>query len=229
MYSRMTKALMVVLGASSAARAGVITLENTIPVGPLFLQPPVLTGAAPVFGSGGGVVVADAFTPMVSADLFQISVAVEYMDFPTLGVTGRSPMLLTLFTDSSDSPGPPIESWTVPVNPSDTSLTVIMVTSITGALLLAGHQYWLSEVPTDPVGTGIGWGLASPGYPGIELPIAESTTGMNSGWMPTSLNIANEFSVTGTTVPEPGTFGAGAIVFLSMIAGARAKSKRSAA
>jgi hypothetical protein len=229
MYSRMTKALMVVLGASSAARAGVITLENTIPVGPLFLQPPVLTGAAPVFGSGGGVVVADAFTPMVSADLFQISVAVEYMDFPTLGVTGRSPMLLTLFTDSSDSPGPPIESWTVPVNPSDTSLTVIMVTSITGALLLAGHQYWLSEVPTDPVGTGIGWGLASPGYPGIELPIAESTTGMNSGWMPTSLNIANEFSVTGTTVPEPGTFGVSAIVFLSMIAGARAKSKRSAA
>ena len=229
MYSRMTKALIVVLGASSAARAGVITLENTIPVGPLFLQPPVLTGAAPVFGSGGGVVVADAFTPMVSADLFQISVAVEYIDFPTLGVTGRSPMLLTLFTDSSDSPGRPIESWTVPVNPSDTSLTVVTVTSITGALLLAGHQYWLSEVPTDPVGTGIGWGLASPGYPGIELPIAESTTGMNSGWMPTSLNIANEFSVTGTTVPEPGTFGVGAIVFLSMIAGARAKSKRSAA
>lgn len=223
MYSRMTKALMVVLGASSAARAGVITLENTIPVGPLFLQPPVLTGAAPVFGSGGGVVVADAFTPMVSADLFQISVAVEYIDFPTLGVTGRSPMLLTLFTDSSDSPGTPIESWTVPVNPSDTSLTVVTVTSITGALLLAGHQYWLSEVPTDPVHTGIGWGLASPGYPGIQLPIAETSTGVNSGWGPTGLNIANEFSVSGTTVPEPATLGISALVLLSLIGCRRAK------
>ena len=218
---------MVVFGAASAAHAGVITLENTIPVGPLFLQPPVLTGAAPVFGNGG-VVVADAFTPTVSADLFQMSVAVQYEDFPTFGVTATAPMLLTLFTDSSDSPGTPIESWTVPVNPSDTSLTVITVTSITGALLSAGQQYWLSEVPTNPVSTGIGWGLASPGYPGIELPIAESTTGTNSGWMPTSLNIANEFSVTGTTVPEPGTFGVGAIVFLATIAGARAKSKRSA-
>src|ERR1035441_3615900 len=36
--TRMTTALMVVFGAASAAHAGVITLENTIPVGPLFLQ-----------------------------------------------------------------------------------------------------------------------------------------------------------------------------------------------
>src|ERR1019366_8689049 len=170
MYSRMTKALMVVLGASSAARAGVITLENTIPVGPLFLQPPVITGAAPVFGSGGGVVVADAFTAMVSADLFQISVAVEYMDFPTLGVTGRSPMLLTLFTDSSDSPGPPIESWTVPVNPSDTSLTVITVNSITGALLLAGPKSGFSKVPTDQSALALGGGWHPPAIPVSSYP-----------------------------------------------------------
>jgi hypothetical protein len=220
---RMKSASVFLLGAAGALHAGVITLENTIPVGPLYLQPPVLTGAAPVFGSGGGVVVADAFTPLVSADLFQISVAVEYEDFPSFGVTGTAPMLLTLFTDSSDSPGTPVESWTVPLSPSDTSLTVITVTSVTDALLLAGHQYWLSEVPTDPVGTGIGWGLASAGYPGIELPIAESTTGTNSGWMPTSLNIANEFSVTGTTVPEPGTLGIGALLFPLMITVVRAK------
>jgi len=228
MFTRITRALIVVLGAASAVRGGVITLEDTIPVGPLFLQPPVLTGAAPVFGSGGGVVVADAFTPLVSADLYQISVAVDYEDFPTFGVTGTSPMLLTLFTDSGNSPGTPIESWTVPLSPSDTMLSVITLTSVTDALLLAGHQYWLSEVPTDPIQTGIGWGLASSSYPGIELPIAESTTGMDSGWMPTSLNIANEFSVTGTAVPEPGTFGISALIFLSMIAAARAKSSGAA-
>jgi hypothetical protein len=171
--------------------------------------------------------VADAFTPTVSADLFQISVAVDYEDFPTFGVTGTAPMLLTLFTDSGDAPGTPIESWTVPLSPSDTSLTVITVTSVTDALLLAGHQYWLSEVPTDPVGTGIGWGLASSGYPGIELPIAESTTGMNSGWMPTSPNIANEFSVTGSAVPEPGTFGSGALIFISLVAWAKVRAHES--
>jgi hypothetical protein len=227
-FTGMTRAVILVLGAASVVRAGVITLEDTIPSGPLFLQPPVLTGAAPVFGSGGGVVVANAFTASFSADLYQISVAVDYEEFPSFGVTGSAPMLLTLFTDGSDSPGMPIESWTVPLSPADTSLTIVTVTSVTDALLVAGHQYWLSEVPTDPVGTGIGWGLASSGIPGIELPITENDTGTNSGWDPTGLKIANEFSVTGTTVPEPATFGISALVLLSMIASIRAKSRSSA-
>jgi hypothetical protein len=226
-FTGMTGALILVLGAAGAVRADVVTLEDTIPTGSLFLQPPVLTGAAPVSGSGGGVVVANAFTAPLSADLYQISVAVDYEDFPSFGVTGTAPMLLTLFTDSSDSPGTPIESWTVPLSSSDTSLTVVTVTSVTDALLVAGHQYWLSEVPTDPVGTGIGWGLASAGHPGIELPVTENDTGTNSGWGPAGLNIANEFSVTGTTVPEPATFGMSALIFLSMIVGVRAKSRSS--
>jgi hypothetical protein len=205
------KALILVLGAVSAY-AGVVTLEGTIPSGSLFLQPPVLTGAAPVFGTGGGVVVADAFTAPVSAALFQISVVVEYEDFPQFGVTGTSPMLLTLLTDSGNSPGAAIESWTVPLSPSDTTLTVITVNSITNALLLAGHQYWLSEVPVDPIHTGIGWGLASSGPPGIQLPIAENNTGTNTGWGSTQLNLANEFSVSGSTVPEPATFWLGALL-----------------
>jgi hypothetical protein len=226
-FKGMMGALILVLGAAGVVRAGVVTLEDTIPSGPLFLQPPVLTGAAPVLGTGGGVVVANAFTAPLSADLYQISVAVDYEDFPSFGVTGTAPMLLTLFTDSSDSPGTPIESWTVPLSPSDTSLTIVTVTSVTNALLVAGHQYWLSEVPTDPVGTGIGWGLASAGYPGIELPVTENDTGTNSGWDATALNIANEFSVTGTTVPEPATFGTSALVFLSMTVRVRAKSRNS--
>ena len=223
MTTRITRTVILLLGVASAVHAGVITLENTIPSGSLFLQPPVLTGAAPVFGSGGGVVVADAFTAPVTAALYQISVVVEYEDFPSLGVTGTSPMLLTLFADSSNSPGTPIESWTVPLSPSDTSLTIVTVTSLTNMLLMAGQQYWLSEVPTDPVHTGIGWGLASPGYPGIQLPIAETNTGVNSGWGPTGLNIANEFSVSGTAVPEPVTLGISALVLLSMIGCRRAK------
>jgi hypothetical protein len=223
MTTRITRTVILLLGVASAVHAGVITLENTIPSGSLFLQPPVLTGAAPVFGSGGGVVVADAFTAPVTAALYQISVVVEYEDFPSLGVIGTSPMLLTLFADSSNSPGTPIESWTVPLSPSDTSLTIVTVTSLTNMLLMAGQQYWLSEVPTDPVHTGIGWGLASPGYPGIQLPIAETSTGVNSGWGPTGLNIANEFSVSGTTVPEPATLGISALVLLSLIGCRRAK------
>ncbi len=220
-------ALIPVITAASL-QAGVITLENTIPSGNLFLQPPVLTGAAPVFGVGGGVVVADGFIAPLSAMLFEVSVAVEYEDFPPVGVTGTSPMLLTLFSDSGNSPGTPIESWMVPLSPTDTSLTVVTVDSITHALLQAGQQYWLSEVPIDPVHTGIGWGLASSGLPGIELPIAETTTGVNSGWGPTQQNIANEFSVTATTAPEPATFGIDLLVLLSTVAGVQSKRRNSA-
>jgi hypothetical protein len=208
--------LVLAIGVVSAARAGIITLENTIPSGNLLLQPPVLTGAGAVFGRADGVVLADAFTSPFSAALYQISVAVEYEDFPP-SVTGTSSMLLTLLTDSADSPGKVIEGWTVPLSPLDTSLTVVTVTSLTNTLLVAGQQYWLSEVPTDPVHTGIGWGLASSGYPGIELPLTENDTGVNSGWEATTLNIANEFSISGTAVPEPATLGIGVLVFVSVL------------
>jgi hypothetical protein len=60
-------------------------------------------------------------------------------------------MLLTLFSDSSHSAGAPIESSTVSLDPSDTSLTMITVDSVTNALLPAGDQYWISVVLTDPI------------------------------------------------------------------------------
>jgi hypothetical protein len=161
------------------------------------------------------VVVAEGFTAPVSATLSQVGVAVEYEDLAFAGVMGRSPMLLTLFSDSGNSPGTPIESWTVPLSTSATSLTVVTVNSVHLPVLLAGRQYWLSEVPADPVHTGIGWGLAAPG---TLLPMTENSTGVNSGWGPTQLNLANEFSVSGTApgaaVPEPSTFG---IVGLALI------------
>jgi hypothetical protein len=223
MFTRMMTAL-ILLGAVSGVHAGVVTLEDTIPSGPLFLQPPVITGAvlwiSPICSlqspiCGYGLVVADAFTPAVSANLYQISVAVAPEDF------GGTDMLLTLLTDSGDSPGTQIESWTVPLSTFDTSLTIITVTSVTDALLTAGQQYWLSVVPTDlTYNTDIGWGLASPGYPGIELPVAESYWGANYEWNPTALNIANEFSVTGTTsaVPEPATFWIAALALCALSA-----------
>src|ERR1700727_2335408 len=107
MLTRMTTALVLILGVVGAAYAGPIVLENTIPSGSLFTQPPVLTGAAPLLGGGGGVV-ADAFTAPVSAALSQISVVVDYEFSPQFGVTGPSPLLLTFLTDNGDSPGTPI-------------------------------------------------------------------------------------------------------------------------
>jgi hypothetical protein len=146
-------------------------------------------------------------------------VVVEYEFFPQFGVTGTSPLLLTLLTDNGDSPGTPIESWIVPLLPSDTSPTIVTVNSITNALLLAGDQYWVSVVPADLVHTGIGWGLTTPG---IQLPVAESLTGVNAGWLPTQVNLANEFSVSGTVISEPATLGTGALVVLLMVGGLRA-------
>jgi hypothetical protein len=171
-----------------------------------------------------GVVVADAFTAPVSAALSQISVVVDYEILPQFGITGTSPLLLTLLTDNHDSPGTPIESWILPLLPSDTSLTIVTGNSITNAVLLAGDQYWVSVVPTDPVTTGIGWGLTTPG---IQLPVAETLAGVNAGWLPAQLNLANEFSVSGTVVPEPATFGTPALVLL-MIGGLRGKRMRRA-
>jgi hypothetical protein len=221
----MATASILFSAAIGAAYAGPIVLENTIPSGSLFTQPPVLTGAAPLFG-GGGVVVADAFTAPVSAALSQISVVVDYEFFPTFDVTGTSPLLLTLLTDDGDSPGTPIESWIVPLLPSDTSLTIVTVNSVTHELLLAGDQYWVSVVPADPVHTGIGWGLTTPG---TQLPVAQSLAGVNAGWSPAQLNLANEFSVSGTTVPEPATLGTGALaVLLMIIGGVRGKRMRRA-
>jgi hypothetical protein len=223
MFGRIAAALIMILGAARVLPAGIITLENTIPSGNLFLQPPVLTGAAPIFGSSGGTVVADGFTASVTAALSQISVVVEFEDFLSFGITGTSPMLLSLLADNGNSPGATIENWIVPLSPSDTTLTIITVNSVTQSMLLAGQQYWVSIVPTDPIHTGIGWGLASSGPPGIQLPIAESSTGMNSGWGPTGLNLANEFSVTATTIPEPGTLEMGALPFLLVIANLRTR------
>jgi hypothetical protein len=218
----MTTVLILVIAAVGRSRAAAIILENTIPSGNLFLQPPVLTGAAPLFGTGG-VVVANAFTPSVNVALDQISVVVEYEDFLQFGVTGTSPMILTLLADNGDSPGTPIESWTVPLDPLDTNLTIVTVNSLANALLLAGDQYWISVVTADPANTGIGWGLTTPG---IQLPIAESEAGVNAGWLPAQLNLANEFSVSGTTVPEPGAFLIGAFGLLSMIALLRGRQGR---
>jgi hypothetical protein len=220
MFAKTMGMLIVAVASANLAQASVITLVDTIPSGSLFLQPPVLTGGGDAFGgSSAGSVLANGFTVPISANLDQISVAVDYIDLP--GLTGMSPMLLTLLTDSSDSPGVAIESWTIPLDPADTepSLAVVTAASITQPLLLAGKQYWLSVVPTDPVSTGIGWGLASASFPGIQLPIAESGTGANSGWNPTVTNLANEFSVSGTPTPEPGTFTITGLALVAMVIG----------
>ncbi len=197
MHTGMSKASVLVFAILNVAHAQVVTLVNTIPTGNLAAQPPALTGAAPLLG-GGGLVIADAFPMELTATLDQITVAVQYVPLPN-GL-GTSPMLLTILSDNNNSPGAPIETWTVPFSPAETNLTLITVTSVTHAVLNAGQLYWVSVVPTDPTTTGIGWGLvaASPNSPG--LPIATSSLGTNSGWGPTNTSFANEFSVTGTTV-----------------------------
>ena len=116
MYRRMSKASVLVFAILNAAHAQVVTLVNTIPTGNLAGQPPALTGAVPIFG-GGGQVIADAFPMEVTATLDQVTVAVQYLPLPT-GL-GTSPMLLTILNDNNNSPGTPIESWTVPFSPAE--------------------------------------------------------------------------------------------------------------
>lgn len=217
MFTRTIKTLLLNCSALCALNAGTINLVDTIPSGNFFLQPPVLTA--------GGNFLAYGFTASTSATLDQISVVVQYLD--VLTYSGRSPMLLSLFTGSGNLPGTAIESWMVPLPPtaafnptngweSDTSLTLVTVNSLTHSLLLAGQQYWLAETAAAS-NTAIGWALASPGYPGIQLPQASKAAGSNV-WGGGSPNLSTEFSVSGTTVPEPATFSMGAIVLLLILA-----------
>lgn len=71
----------------------------------------------------------------------------------------------------------------------------------------------------------LGWGLTTPE---IQLPVAESLVGINAGWLATQVNLANEFSVTGTAVPEPATLGTGALVVLLITGGLRCNRMRRA-
>src|SRR5580698_1586332 len=92
MFAKTMGMLIVAVASANLAQASVITLVDTIPSGSLFLQPPVLTGGGDAFGgSSAGSVLANGFTVPISANLDQISVAVDYIDLP--GLTGMSPML----------------------------------------------------------------------------------------------------------------------------------------
>jgi hypothetical protein len=195
MYIQMSKASVLVFAILNAAHAQQeALLVNTFPPSNLAGRPPALTGAVPISG-GGGQVIADAFPVEVTATLDQVIVAVQYLPLPS-GL-GTSPMLVTILNDNNNSPGTPMESWTVPFSPSETNLTLVTVTSVTHTVLNSGQVYWISVVPTDPTTNGIGWGLVSASPNSPELPIATSNLGTNSGWGPTRTSFANEFSVTG--------------------------------
>jgi hypothetical protein len=58
MSTRTISFLMLALGATTVTHADIVTLEDTIASDP-FHQTTVLTGAAPLFGGGSGVVLAD--------------------------------------------------------------------------------------------------------------------------------------------------------------------------
>jgi hypothetical protein len=188
-------------------------LINTIPSGPLFLQPPVATGAGSFFGNEG-LVLADAFISPIDAAVDEIRVVAQYVPFLA---PGTSPLSLSLLSDTGNSPGSVLESYVGALDLSNPDLQIVTVESVSHPLLESGRQYWLSFTPVDPINTAIGWGLASADYPGIQLPIAGNTTGTNSGWGPTTMNLANEFSVSGTSpVPEPSTWALLSIALLAI-------------
>ena len=198
----MNRLAILVLAAVCTLHSETITLINTIPNGNLDLQPPV-------FMPGGNVRVtmADGFIAPETVALSQVSLAVAY-------VGGRTaPMYISILDDNGNSPGTELERWAFRLDYDATTLTVVTMTSNRNPMLLAGRQYWLALDPSDLSGTAIGWGLASSGYPGIQLPIAVRYG--YDDWDPTQLNLANEFSVSGTTVPEPTNFRLSALSLLA--------------
>src|SRR6266849_2151342 len=71
-------------------------------------------------------------------------------------VHGTNDLLITLYTDSSGSPGTPLESWSV-VNQLGATVQILSVRSLLHPKHVNGQQYWLVVTMAVPSSEGIWW------------------------------------------------------------------------
>ena len=71
-------------------------------------------------------------------------------------VHGTNDLLITLYTDSSGSPGTPLESWSE-VNELGSTVQIVSVRSLLHPKLVNGQQYWLVVTMAVPSAEGIWW------------------------------------------------------------------------
>jgi hypothetical protein len=136
-----------------------------------------------------------AFTPSGNFLLGQIDTALNFW-------AGTNSVVLTLNTDSGGSPGSVLETWNLGTLPAiETCCTIETVTPTSPIFLNSGVQYWLVASP-GAANTSVVWEANNLGLTGTE----GQRIG-NSAFNPIRATLS-AFDVQGTSVPEPGTFGA---------------------
>jgi len=138
----------------------------------------------------GGITLAEAFTPAVTANLSRVDLGMEYIYG---GKTiGPADLNVTIASDQSGSPGEPIEtiSLTGVFGGVPNAIGIVTAYSVLHPLLTAGTQYWLVVAPPNLQATTFDWFL---NYQ-VHIPTA---SGLSGGFGPVVSNVATVFAVFG--------------------------------
>jgi hypothetical protein len=102
---------------------------------------------------------------------------------------GTNDLLITLYTDSSDSPGTPLESWSE-VNVLGSAARIVCARSLLHPKLMTGQQYWLVVTMAVPSSEGFWYGN----------PLSETSTeagSINGGQWAQSTLLSGAFEIRG--------------------------------
>ena len=154
--------------------------------------------------SGFGTVTdANAFTPSSTYVLSSVEIALSYF-------TGTNAATVTLLSDSSDTPGAVLETWSVTSLPNEpTNGNMLQTLSASSSITLtAGNQYWV-EVAAGGSSTYVAWNLNNTGTGGNSSATGTTWTNYNGTGTTPSGGVLGAFAVFGTGVteaPEPATW-----------------------
>jgi len=141
----------------------------------------------------GGITLAVAFTPAVSANLSRVDLGMQYV-YVAAKSTGAPNLNVTIASDDSGSPGAAVETIAVTgaLSGIPNAVGIVSANSVSQPFLTAGTRYWLIVAPPDLRDTTFDWYLNSQG---VELPSTDGSTGTFEAPYP---NTAPVFAVFGT-------------------------------
>lgn len=183
--------LVLVLGVSSPQAAANTIFNN---FGPNFdyncCVGGILTG--PTWGMGGWIVQANQFTAAVSGNVWQINIALGYVDGTPNGA------IVSLWTDSSGIPGTMLGSWDITNLPHfGTCCVVNTITGISGISVTAGQSYFLMAAAPGNAFDAWSWNTIG------DVGMIDTSYDGGATWIQGLPHLRYAFEI--VSVPEPGT------------------------
>lgn len=189
------KAAAILLLSALMACAGPVVLYSNLGPGDTWDYRAWSIGGGDLYGSAG-YEVAIGFTPAVSAPLESVELALSWFLGPTA-------VDVSLLEDDGGVPGAVIESY-LGLTMSPSPGTLLMATSTAHPLLVAGTQYWLAAMPSDPIDTLGGWNWTLPQVIGPLAWRIGDGLWTSDGVVQSAARIMGDTGDTG--VPEPAAF-----------------------